>query len=691
MCVHSLGVYNHSHSTDHALQLVWRYLQEHGFEQTARAFTGDWHRSSSLRDPESLPFAHAVGRNELVSTLQYGISYDALQSQVRKQELRFGWSRIDARASIDRHDDPTENGAGSRPSTSRRKAKASADRAQDEFPTPQPKRQRRSEGSEAHVNGAQDPMDVDAASAEGEEEPDAASPTVTSEPEQVVEVMERYDSMDVMVQTDFKTGPKSSTMSWHVDGNNIDVQRALWNPMDDGQSRTLLTVGDGICRFYQVPNSFVNTKQVRGSRIQVKPAANRVHAQLTHADEPTLQDQGSVTAAAWCGDGKAACCALDGMRNLPGGGQAAQQTLLEIALDGSRSTLHFGWPTLEPPGVIMDLQYSPKGRFILARRENAKRSLIQVWNSTQGPSAASSSPADPVAWKLFDGHVSDATWADDDSFIVCGTNGVAAWYQIDDSQQKESGMSVTSVDMRGLISRNANILHGSGDWSMVKLDSKLRLAAFAAKESRQLLLSSKLRVTAAEETSEYSVALPENKSIACIAFQPSPSAETNSTSTEHLEAESLLAASLDDGSFHVYSVQWSSSQGIECKELAVLALTDPPASVLAWSPDGEHLAVANAEIIQIWSVSSFSRKNGEITHDQALVTWRPDDIASDKEDEQSQPSLAWSADGESLAFAARTEVCAAHRRMSHRQCLLRGRYPSFVSTHPFVPMVFHLS
>lgn len=246
--------------SDHVNLLVFRYLQESGFESAAIALTKDWHRPPPFRDPEHLPFAHEVHRNELVTLIQTGLYHDELSQRVRKSGRRFRWSQIDARASIERQDEYQDGGADTRPSSSgRRKERPLVARSQDDFPTPVPKRQRRSEGSEPQVNGERDAMEVDAASADGEEEGDTASAGGASEPE----VIERYDSMEVGTQTVIKTGPKTSTISWNIDKPGANLAHAIWNPSSKGTNRqTLMAVGDDLCRFYQVPESLSDTKQV---------------------------------------------------------------------------------------------------------------------------------------------------------------------------------------------------------------------------------------------------------------------------------------------------------------------------------------------------------------------------------------------------------------------------------------------
>ena len=208
-----------------------------------------------------------------MNVIQDGLHHDELIARVKKNERKFQFTRVDSQEALERerrNGAVVENGmVASRPSSSaKRKGRMPTMRPPDEFPTPAPKRQRRSEGSEGvHLNG--DAMDVDAASAsaEGDEDGEPASPAVASDPE-IVEVPERYDSMDVGIQTDVKTGPKTTTMYWKVDKPGAQIFHSMWNPdSESNKVNTLFTVGESLCRFYQVPDDADNAKQVRSAPV----------------------------------------------------------------------------------------------------------------------------------------------------------------------------------------------------------------------------------------------------------------------------------------------------------------------------------------------------------------------------------------------------------------------------------------
>jgi WD40 repeat protein len=527
-------------------------------------------------------------------------------------------------------------------------------------------------------------MDVDTASADGEEDGETASPNVGSEPEQV-EVMERYDSMDVMVQTDYKSGPKTSTITWTIDKPGAAVQRATWNPRTESDgSKTLLTVGPKLYRFYQIPDSILDLKQVRMLRIRGHFAgADSFPLQLKHLDEPLLQEDGAVTAAAWRADGQAACCAIDDMRKLPGGAEVPQQILLEHRQDGNSTALQLGPPTLEPAGAVMGIHYSPDGKYILGVRTNLKRSLIQIWkchsveekhaevngaSEMAGSISSMTLPGQPLAWKFFDGELFDATWTADDTFVVCGERGLAALYQVDQGHNAATVLPAGSVAMRGLISRNANILSDTATWDKVQFDQRHRLAVFASSSEKRLVITPLIYDTELGSAIQNHLELPAGKNMEALMVQPWRKPTDDHDLSAERDKASLLATAFDDGSFTIHRLNNSASKNSShWRKVVELWLADAPATALSWSPDGHHLAVSGADVVQIWHAASFTRRNGAIHLPRPAVTWRPEATKNgtpdaQQGDEVTQPSLSWSSDGESLVFAADRQVCSGFER-----------------------------
>jgi hypothetical protein len=257
--------------SDHVNYLILRYLQEAGHENAATAFWRDWHRLPEFKDPEQYPFARTVKRGELINVIQDGLHHDELVARVKKNERRFLFTQVTTREGAVGRGQAVENGARSvesRPgSEGKRKERVGGRRMQEDFPTPAPKRVRRSEGSEGgvHLNG--DAMDVDADSGSPDADVDdgeLASPGEGEEVE-IVEVPERYDSMDAAVQAAPEAGPLTKTMYWKIDKPDAIVVHSAFSPAirsETDSTHTLLTIGESLCRFYQIPDELQDSKQV---------------------------------------------------------------------------------------------------------------------------------------------------------------------------------------------------------------------------------------------------------------------------------------------------------------------------------------------------------------------------------------------------------------------------------------------
>ncbi|KAG9802655.1 hypothetical protein KCU68_g22635, partial [Aureobasidium melanogenum] len=210
---------------DHINYLILRYLQEAGHENAARALHQDWHRPQEYGDPEKLPFAPLVKQHELVHIIQDAIFHDQLLAQVTNQSRRFNLTtrQFAHRSSTDR-----------RPSTN-----------QHDFPLPPAKRSRKSNDSlnpdSMHIDPTPQDHDQDA---DRDPTPDAPDP-------------EHIPTTSSATQTDKKLKSKSETMYWALDQPDASIMHALWNPKLSHSTR-LLTVGESLCRFYDLPHHTKN-------------------------------------------------------------------------------------------------------------------------------------------------------------------------------------------------------------------------------------------------------------------------------------------------------------------------------------------------------------------------------------------------------------------------------------------------
>lgn len=514
-------------SSDHINYLILRYLQESGHESTAKAFYRDWHRPHEYRDPEDLPFTPAVHRYELVSVIQDGLAHDELQSRVGRNERRFRWTMNMTAESME---EDGEN--GSRPSSSgKRKGRVPQTggmRAPDEFPTPAAKRQRLSSGLDGvHVNGDRDAMDLDAASAspgDPEDDAEAASPEAPSE-DAMEAPAERYDSLDVATQTEVRRGPKTSTITFSVSKPAAKVFHSSWSPRKDSiESSTLLAVGEDLCRYYRVPNL------EDGDMTTVE-----------HVDQPSIPPEATITATAWHPNGRFATCAVDSLRGIGAEGQSPSHVLLDVGRDMGSIPYPSSLPLLEPAGIVICIRYSPSGEHLLVLRTNVKRGLVQVYE-TPTEEDKPTQRNEPIAWRMFKHQVLDATWTDDQSFVVCGDEGLTDSYALMKPETiMTNGFGPESIGVHHLVEQALEILPGNVKWDKVRHDSSRGLLIFASTTNRKLAAYLSPN-SGPDETSLTVLDIPEQ--LSALALQPQD--ETHGE-------KGLVAACFEDGTTALYA------------------------------------------------------------------------------------------------------------------------------------------
>lgn len=616
-------------SSDHINYLILRYLQESGHESTAKAFYRDWHRPHEYRDPEDLPFTPTVHRYELVSVIQDGLAHDELQARVGRNERRFRWTM---NMSAENMDEDGEN--GSRPSSSgKRKGRLlqpGGMRAPDEFPTPAAKRQRMSPGPEGvHVNGDRDAMDLDATSAspgDPDDDAEAASPEALSE-DATEAPAERFDSLDVATQTEIRRGPKTSTISFSVSKPEAKVFHSSWSPhKDPNEPSTLLAVGESLCRYYRVPD-----------------LDNGDVTAVEHVDHPSIPPDAIITATAWHPNGRFATCAVDSLRGDAGEKQSPSHVLIDVGRDMGTVSYPSSLPLLDPTGIVLCIRYSPSGEHLLVARTNLKRGLVQVYE-TPTEEDKPSQRNEPVAWRMFEHQVLDAIWTSDESFVVCGDEGLTSSYALRKPENPmTNGFNPESIAVHHLAEQSLEIVPGNTRWDKVRHDAKRGLLIFASTTERKLAAYLSPN-SGSDETSLSVLEIPEHLSALAVQSQGDSAGD-----------KGLLAASFEDGTAAIYG--YSKAGALVFERLTMIDLGQSPALALSWSPDGKHLALGGTDSIRIWRVDD---EDLNAFDTRPLVSWRqPADVdESDDNEALSEPSLSWSPDGERLGFAVERQVCS---------------------------------
>lgn len=381
-------------------------------------------------------------------------------------------------------------------------------------------------------------------------------------------------------------------------------------------------------------------------------------------DDPSLPPNSVVTASAWHPEGHTAAWAIDTLRELPDDRQENHQAVVSLSRDSGAYLQYLCPPLIGPGAIVLKLAYSLHGDYLLVARTNLKRSLVLVYCI---PKRIQNT--EPVAWRIFEHAILDFTWTQDHDFVVCGENGLLSHFAVDANGSNIYPMlSEHPVDTQDNHTSETILMHG-----LHELDSGLagphRLEHETAHKYDRLRYDRRVDVTAVVSTESKRLAMKAKAGwswadldgqLTALAFQPCPNWKDNM----------LLAVAFEEGSCSLFT---GSSDVYDKRAFQVPLLTvhlsEGPALALAWSPDGDFLAVGGTELVQIWETDRLvnrSESSVEARLDslyEPLITWRPDRTATgprngehELDQQLTEPSLSWSADGESLSFAHDRQV-----------------------------------
>ncbi|OQO08403.1 hypothetical protein B0A48_06273 [Cryoendolithus antarcticus] len=652
--------------SDHINYLVFRYLQESGHEQSARMFAKDWYRPREFQDAEDLPFAPAVERGELVSVIQSGLRYDELQARIGRNERQHRWNLTgDARLpreSVEGDEQwqqapPQREREESRPlSSGKRKVGPRAStggtaRVQDDFPTPAPKRQRTGHGDDdVHVNGDRDAMDVDAASSSGNEDADGEviSPAAASD-DVAVTIPERYDSMDALVQTDFATGPKTSTLSFTVANPSAQIMHCKFKPSTRPGGTDLLRVGgQNISDLYAIPEA------LDGPAPDIGPI-----------ELPSLKPDSIVVASAWHPTDPIYVYVVEHIE--PAAGPIPKQTLISHGLDLGVVEYLLEPHLLEPQGTTLHVSYSPNAEHILVLQSNLERSLVQIFKSVS-EEVDHVVRGKPEAWALIDTAVLSAEWVSDSLIMVAGAHGMSRICKFHATGEDEHEPRSESLTQHNLTTSGHDLVSGSTDWTDGRYCRSGQCLVFLSSNDRRLAIT-----TDYDEKKLQSRDAP----VDLLVDERFDAVPTCMALADHRPRQAggspgRLAVGCEDGTCFVYSTS-SGEPDVRPAKVGMLELSEP-VRALAWGHETRVLAVAGVDIVRIWAVVDDARDTTRLV-ERPLLTWRPQLVEHDvvangdvNGDESEigggEPALSWSADGTRLAFAVDKEVHIIYFRPS---------------------------
>ncbi|KAL7937433.1 WD40 repeat-like protein [Trichoderma chlorosporum] len=595
--------------------LIWRYLLEGNYRETAAKFQKEWHVKEPQRDFE---FARHVKGRALVSVVNSGLIYYALEREhTRRQQMPedataqtealrngiFGPLEVQPPAKMEEEDEDA-------PGDEDDEAELSRKRNHNSLPNGSPpKRPRLSNGFESKSDAAtvSTPMDVDQQDShhadddqsmhdnhaypsplEGEQVP---LPIVRTEgPEQgtqvdkVEQLFAGTTFIRLMDDCATETAPSPSPAGSE---NTPILLQCEWNPNDPS---VLAAAGtDALARVWTVSRA---TATDHGP-YHVSP---RAHALL----DPNSPKTTTVTALAWMSDGSSIAVASD-----CGEARAA------IHLWSATGELVQALDVSEPP--IVKLLWNPSNSALLAiSPENKVDTLVTVHSINSNKSLRYLLPGHSLDTGL------DATWTGDSEFLICG-GGTFECLSLGETAIQRTRKFETKED---------------DHFAQVLFDPRSQLVATS---------SDKGVLDLWDEAGQRRSISAHQGSITTMAWQPLLPDQSGP------DDERLIATGGEDGAILIWNARKPESKP-KC-----FFTMDLPVVRLAFTPDGAFIAGATPRSVLIWKVDS---------HSVPRAIWRPskDELenlnlkSNQDSEEEDEHCLCWDKDGQKLAYGANSRL-----------------------------------
>lgn len=590
-------------ASDHVNYLVLRYLQESGFEDSAKSLYREWHRNDRFSDPESLPFAPVVKPQELVHIIQDGLFHDQMQATVAHCPRRFHFTSSDLEAAA------SSARAAPKPVSRRQSVYTSNDH--DDFAIPPPKRVRQTHTSDVVTNG--DAMDIDDKDEDEDRVSNASDLENAPSDSEPREELPAIEMKVAATQTDKQKRLKTSTLYWTLDKSlPITILHTLWNPTSES-SPFLLTAGESLCRLYNL--SSLDDEQSMESTDGFRMSADHV-----------------VTAATWHPAGQYFTCAIKGPSQM-GSIVTGRTQLVDISLSGEYDTFDD-----KTDMITVALRYSSSGDTLFSASTDGSRTVLEA----RGLSAAASHPKRVTAHAIVeDNMIVDLVCISETAVAVCGKGLVSIW----------SLVSATPDGDGHELSLSQEFAHSVSDdvaFDKIRYHERYGIIVATASASGDICCLKSSGDTWLTGPSIKSP-LSAGSITSTVILQP-PTGDSSPA------GRSLIAVAFETGEIAVYNLSAD-----QCTERAILSIGphEPPLA-LAWSPSatGEtRLAAASDEAIKVWDIGS-SLISEIVSWKAAPANWYQgdDNHLPDDEDAQTEPTLSWSVTGKELAFAVGRKV-----------------------------------
>ncbi|KAI0161549.1 WD40 repeat-like protein [Xylariaceae sp. FL1272] len=635
--------------------LIWRYLIEGNYRETAVKFQKEWHVQDPHRD---LDFAPNVKSHALVNVLNKGLLFQSLEREHTQATQVPGDAAAQAALAEamqlgvfgpllahpppqPQQPDEIEMDAEAEPDTDIQPLPASAPVVTETAPTPiaattvappageldnnrkrqgdraQPplvngspaKRPRLSNGYENGVDAATTPMELDGpdhqsdnhaypSPLEGEQAPTPLPRTDGPEQGTQVEKVEELSSETMFIPLGSGLGdaPASSpaTALPRINGDHAPVLlHCQWHPRDPS---ILAAAGtDALARIWNVSRG-ATADSASESHV------NGVVPQFQTLVEDDTSPKATVTAMAWNWDGTAIAIATD----------SDNKATLTLWTPDGMQICHF--EVAEPP--IIKLKWNPTNKAILAIAPDQEGSLVTVYSASMTNTVTYFLPkhdlnAEPL----------DAAWTSETEFLLCGGE-LMVLLKFADGQ---------IVEVQRYKTREGDSI------TQVHFDVQTSLAATCGEKGF---------VDVWDRSGKRREIEAHCDLVTALAWQPLQPPMTDN--------ERLLASAGEDGGIFIWNAL---AEGGKAK----CSMTMGSAIVaLAFTPDGAFIAGAISDKILIWKVGdqTMPRACWSRPHQEAWFSPRIN-IESDEEDEH---CLSWDSTGHKLAHGVNSQLAVINFR-----------------------------
>lgn len=623
--------------TDRVNLLVWRYLLESNYRESAAKLQKEWRISQPHRD---FDFARHVHHHALVSLLNKGLLYEAFQRDFAAQEGHqvsrdvpataeargvFGPLKYEHAQQDDNEDEEDDDESEAEPEHEEleNSRKRPVDHQHHALPNGSPaKRQRLSNGYENGADSATTPMEIDhhadpnhhayPSPLEGEQ---AASPLPRTEgPEQGTQVdkVRELTQETVFLRLGADEGADSSSEGSPARANeNPIVLQCEWNPRDP----SLLAAGgtDALARIWTISrgaapdtlHGHVNDGLVvNGSR---RPFKNMM--------DDSMPSSTQVSSMAWNNSGDALALAVET------NGETDSKAHINIVSPDGVNLYRF---TGNEPSVNK-LRWSPDDSRVLAISPENGGTLIMIFM----PNLESVISYNFAGHDLGNNFNLDAVWISDEEIVICGYTTLAAF-------KLEGSSLVRGREFPGKeLLLPAELRSEKDGFTHIQYDVHSNTIAVAVSDGTIHLW---------EGSNPCRSISAHLGNLSALQWQPLQGEMSN--------GERLLASSGDDGAICIWNTMNPDNKPKYSMTMSLAVAT------IAMTPDGLFIAGATDERILIWKIgeTSIPRASWSRVPHPGWQSPKSDD------EETMIPCLGWDSEGQRLIYGINSRLAVINFR-----------------------------